>query len=63
MANSLVIFRNSISFLGTELKSECFVIQIMFTENLNIISTYLSLQLTAMPPILKNSVLPKKQAY
>ena len=61
-ANSLVIFCRSISWKGTELKSECFAIQVMLRKNWNIISTYSSLHPTAMPPIQKNSVVPKKQA-
>ena len=61
-ANSLVILCNSILCKGTELTSEYFVIQIMLRKNWNIITTYSSLQPTAMPPIQKNSVVPKKQA-
>ena len=51
---------------GTELKCECFVIQIMLTnvakelkDNQHILK---SLQSTAMPPIQKNSIVPEKQA-
>ena len=61
-ANSLVILCNSILSKGTELTGECFVIQIMLRKNWNIITTYSSLQPIAMPPVQKNSVVPKKQA-
>ena len=40
----------------------CKETQLMLRKNWNIITTYSSLQPTAMPPIQKNSVVPKKQA-
>ena len=54
LKKSLVILCNSISCKGAEL---------MLKKNWNIITTYSSLQPTAMPPIQKNSVVPKKQAF